>query len=90
MKYNTIKTILINMEHDALVDLCLQLRRKNLKLLKALKDMPNEITNDIKDILLEYYSLEDELGLTEIEGYVLEKIFRQIKKEYKKRYGNIQ
>ena len=49
MKYNTIKTILINMEHDALVDLCLQLRRKNLKLLKALKDMPNEITNDIKD-----------------------------------------
>ena len=87
MKYKMFKSILINMEHEDLVKLCLDLEREKRKLRKILKTLPKDMLEDIKDMLLDYYGV-DSFDFLSIDGYMLENIFNTTKKEYKKRYGS--
>ena len=88
MKYKTLKSILVNIEHSDLVKLCLQLERENRKLRKLLKKMPKDMLEDIKDMLLDYYGV-DSFDFLSVEGYMLENIFNTTKKEFKERYGSV-
>lgn len=87
MKYKALKSILVNMEHNDLVKLCLDLEREKRKLRKILKTLPKDMLEDIKDILLDYYGV-DSFDFFSVDGYMLENIFNRTKKEYKKRYGS--
>lgn len=87
MKYKALKSILVNMEHNDLVKLCLELEREKRKLRKILKTLPKDMLEDIKDMLLDYYGV-DSFDFLSIDGYMLENIFNTTKKEYKKRYGS--
>lgn len=87
MKYKALKSILVNMEHNDLVKLCLDLEREKRKLRKILKTLPKDMLEDIKDILLDYYGV-DSFDFLSVDGYMLENIFNRTKKEYKKRYGS--
>ena len=88
MKYKMFKSILINMEHEDLVKLCLDLEREKRKLRKILKTLPKDMLEDIKDMLLDFYGV-DSFDFLSVDGYMLENIFYTTKKEYKKRYGSI-
>ena len=87
MKYKALKSILVNMEHNDLVKLCLDLEREKRKLRKILKTLPKDMLEDIKDILLDYYGV-DSFDFLSVDGYMLENIFNRTKKEYKKSYGS--
>ena len=88
MKYKMFKSILINMEHEDLVKLCLDLEREKRKLRKILETLPKDMLEDIKDMLLDFYGV-DSFDFLSVDGYMLENIFYTTKKEYKKRYGSI-
>lgn len=90
MKYKVLKSILVNMEHKELVKVCLQFRRKYLKLVKVLSKLPKEIIDDIKDCIVDYYGIEDvDFESISPDGYVLLDTFEEIKDKYKDKFNGL-